>query len=215
MKQLLYKEMKLTASKLTYIFILCTLMTFIPGYPILMGAFFVCFGIFQTVQFAREDNDILFSVLLPVRKKDIVNGKYMFAVVIQASAFLLTAVFTVLRMTVLSGSAAYEKNVMMSANLVFLGFVLLIYALFNTVFLGGFFRTAYYFGKPFVLFIILTMIVISAGEALHHIPGLGSVNDVKPTAAHAIFLCVCALIYAAATILSCNASRRRFEMIDI
>ena len=32
-------------------------MAFIPAYPILVGAFFVCFGIFRFFQSGRENND--------------------------------------------------------------------------------------------------------------------------------------------------------------
>ncbi|MBQ7500667.1 MAG: ABC-2 transporter permease [Clostridia bacterium] len=215
MKKLLKKEMSLSASLLTYLFILFTLMTFIPGYPILMSAFFVCFGIFQSVQFSREDNDILFSVLLPVRKRDIVTGKYLFAAVIQMIAFAAVAAFTALRMTVMSGFRPYTTNALMNANLAYLGFFLIICALFNTVFLGGFFRTAYYFGKPFVLFIVVTMIAIFIAEAMHHVPGLERIDSTKPNLIQLIILCAGVLIYAAATVLSCRTSQKRFEKIDL
>ena len=215
MKKLLKKEMSLSASLLSYLFIAFTLMTFIPGYPILMSAFFVCFGIFQSVQFSREDNDILFSVLLPVRKRDIVAGKYTFAVVIQMIAFAAVFVFTVLRMTVMSGAEAYTTNALMNANLAFLGFFLMVCALFNTVFLGGFFRTAYYFGKPFVFFLITALILIAIAEALHHIPGFEQIDASAPNAGQAVILCAGVILYAVGTALSCRISQKRFEKIDL
>lgn len=77
MFNLLRKEMKLSASFISYLFILFGLMFLIPGYPILCSVFFVTLGIFQSYQNARETNDILFSVLLPVEKKEVVKGKYL------------------------------------------------------------------------------------------------------------------------------------------
>lgn len=68
MKNLLTKELRLTATILSYLFILFAVMTLIPGYPILVGAFFICLGIFYSFQLGRENNDILFTVLLPVKK---------------------------------------------------------------------------------------------------------------------------------------------------
>lgn len=44
MKQLLRKEFRLATPVITWLFIGFALMTFIPGYPILCGAFFVCLG---------------------------------------------------------------------------------------------------------------------------------------------------------------------------
>ena len=73
MRNVLRKEMRLSASVLSYLFILFGLMFFLPGYPVLCGAFFVTLGIFQSFQTAREANDIVFSALLPIAKRDIVK----------------------------------------------------------------------------------------------------------------------------------------------
>ena len=60
MRNILLKEMKLSASILSYLFIAFGLMFFIPGYPILCGVFFVTLGIFQSFQNAREANDLVY-----------------------------------------------------------------------------------------------------------------------------------------------------------
>ena len=88
MKNLLFKELHLSTPLLTFLFLAFSLMTFIPGYPILMGVFFVCFGIFQSYQFGREDNDILYTVLLPIKKSDAVGAKFASAAVLQMVSFL-------------------------------------------------------------------------------------------------------------------------------
>lgn len=46
MKYILKKEMTVSASLLSYLFILFGFMFFVPGYPILCGVFFVTLGIF-------------------------------------------------------------------------------------------------------------------------------------------------------------------------
>ncbi|HOE78352.1 MAG TPA: ABC-2 transporter permease, partial [Bacilli bacterium] len=48
MGNLVRKELKLSANVLSYYFIAFGLMTFIPGYPILVGVFLSCLGIFQS-----------------------------------------------------------------------------------------------------------------------------------------------------------------------
>ena len=144
MKNLLYKEFTLSASSLSFFFIAFALMTMLPGYPILMGAFFVSFGIFQTFQACRESNDITYCALLPVSKSDIVKGKFIFAVFIEACGFILMTVLTLVRMSVLSEAVVYVNNALLSANFVFLGFALVVFGCFNAVFIRGFFKTAYY-----------------------------------------------------------------------
>ena len=217
MKNLIYKEFTLATPLLTYLFLAFSAMTFIPGYPILCGAFFVCFGIFQSYQTGREDNDILYTVLLPVKKSDTVTAKYLSAVLLQMAAFLLMTLFTILRMLFLSQSPIYTTNALMGANLVFLSFALLIFAAFNVVFIGGFFKTAYHFGKPFILFIIVNFSIIAVAEALHHFPGLSWLNalSIQGAASHLPILLFTALLYAAATITSCKLSQRSFAGINL
>lgn len=118
MIRLLKKEMKLAASPLSYLFIIFGLMAFVPGYPILVSAFFLCLGLFQSFQAAREANDITYTALLPVAKADVVRAKYLFCGFVQLCYFALTAAVTLIRMTVLSEAAVYRSNPLMNANLV-------------------------------------------------------------------------------------------------
>ena len=217
MKNLIKKEFRLATLLLTFLFLGFGLMAFIPGYPILCGAFFVCLGIFQSYQMGREDHDVLYSVLLPVKKTDVVKAKYAAAVILQLVAFAICAVCTVIRMVLLSDAKVYTANALMGANLVFLAFVLLIFAAFNVIFIGGFFKTAYGVGKPFVIFIVVNFMIIGIGETLHHLPGLGWMNalDFSYPGRQVTILLVGALVYAAATAAACKASQKRFERIDL
>ena len=98
MRKLLYKEMKLTANPLSYWFITFSAMTMIPRYPILVGSFFICLGIFYTYQQVRECDDITYTVMLPVRKQDVVTSKYLFVLSIECIAFILCLFLTIIRM---------------------------------------------------------------------------------------------------------------------
>lgn len=217
MKNLLCKELRLATPLLTFLFLGFTAMTFIPGYPILCGAFFVCFGIFQSYQNGRTDNDILYTVLLPVKKSHVVKAKYAAAVTVELTAFCLFAVFTCVRMLWLSDSGVYKTNVLMGANPVFLAFVLLIFTAFNVVFIGGFFKTAYNFGKPFIAFLVMSFLLIGLGETLHHLPGLGWLNELGLDHAgrQLPVLLAAVMIYAVATAASCRTAQNRFEKIDL
>ena len=217
MKNLLTKELRLTATILSYLFILFVVMTLIPGYPILVGAFFICLGIFYSFQLGRENNDILFTVLLPVEKSDAVRAKYLFTVFIQTAGFVLAFILTIIRMTALSAAPVYTTNPMMNANPAYLGWMLIVFTLFNTVFLGGFFKTAFNFGKPFVLFCIISFIWIAIVETLHHIPELMWLNDTDALTdgRHWLILIVCLVIYVLVTWLSCKKSIKRFDEVDL
>jgi hypothetical protein len=217
MRNLLRKEMRLSASVLSYLFILFGFMFLLPGYPVLCGAFFVSLGLFQSFQTAREANDIVFSALLPVAKKDVVRGKYLFVCLIEACAFILMAISVILRMTVFCGSVVYRSNALMNANLFALGLACVIFGLFNRIFVGGFFQTAYKFGRPFVSFIIVCFFVIFMGEALHHVPGLEMLNafGTDEIALQLILLAAGILVFLLMTTFSCRRACKQFEKIDL
>lgn len=217
MTNLLKKEMKLSAHILSYLFIAFGVMFFLPGYPVLCGPFFVCLGIFQSFQTIRENNDIVFSALLPVSKKDVVKAKFQFVCFIELCGIAVMLIATIIRMTLLAGSAVYRSNPLMNANLFALGMAFVIFGAFNLVFLHGFFKTAYKFGKPFVMFIIVNFVIIFIAEALHYIPGLTAVNafGFDYMGLQAGLLVVGIVIYVLLTAMGYKRSCEDFEKIDL
>ena len=192
-------------------------MTMLPGYPILCSVFFINLGIFQSFQSAREANDIVFSALLPVAKRDVVRGKYQFSVMIELCGFALMAVLTLVRMTALSDAAVYRQNALMNANPFFLGCALVIFGVFNLIFLGGFFRTAYSLGKPFITYIVMNFLLIGIAEALHHFPGMEALNafGFDHIGLQLLTLLAGAMLYILLTVMSYNKACENFERIDL
>ena len=132
-------------------------------------------------------------------------------------SFTVSAVVTAIRMTVLRDAEVYVQNVMLSANLTFLAFVLVIYTLFNVIFIGGFFKTAYYYGKVFVIFAVSSMIVVGIAETLHHIPGLEFLTATSGDGVvKQIFIFAAGIIiYVTGTLASMNVSIKRFDKLDL
>ena len=217
MRNILLKECRLSASPLSFLFIPFGLMFFLPGYPVLCGVFFVTLGIFQSYQNAREANDMVFSALLPISKRDVVKGKYLFTCAVELCAMLLMAAAAVVRMTVLADSPVYRSNALMNANLFALGMAFVGFGLFNLIFVGGFFKTAYKFAGPFVGYIIAVFLMICIAETLHHVPGLAFLNafGTEHFAVQLLLLGIGAAFYLAVTVLSCKKACKRFEKIDL
>ena len=217
MSNIMLKEIKLSASPLAFIFIAFGLMFFIPGYPILCGAFFVTLGLFHSFQAAREANDIVFSALLPIAKKDVVKGKYLFVCSIEACALALMLIATVIRMTALADAPVYRTNALMTANPFALGTALFIFGLFNWIFVGGFFKTAYKQGRPFVIYIIVTFLTIFVAEALHHFSGLEKLNafGTEHFGLQIILLAAGILAFVLITLFSYRKACYNFERTDL
>jgi len=217
MRNILVKEIRLSASILSFCFIAFGLMFFLPGYPILCGVFFVTLGIYQSFLNSREANDILFSALLPIAKKDVVKGKYIFVIFIEALSLILMAIVVVLRMTILADSAVYLSIVMMNANLFSLGAAFYMFGMFNLIFVAGFFKTGYNLGKPFIIHIIVAFINIGIFEALHHFPGLYWINSFgfDYIARQIVLLIIGITLFIILTAIGIKLSVNRFEKIDL
>ena len=120
-------------------------------------------------------------------------------------------------MTILTDVIAYTNNALMAANLVYLGFVLIIFGCFNLIFVGGFFKTAYKFGKPFVCFIVVAFLIVGIGETLFHIPGLEALGafGFEHLGTQLGALCLGIILYIALTFVSMTKAARDFGTIDL
>lgn len=217
MRNILRKEIHLSALTIVYFFVLFGLMFLLPGYPILCGAFFLTLGLYQNFKYARECNDLVFSTLLPIAKKDVIKGKFAFSCIIEMSCFALMMVSTIVRMTFLSDSLVYRENALMNANLFALGMALVLFGIFNLVFIGYFFKTGYKTGRPFITYILICFLVIGISETLHHFPVLEALNafGFDYFGLQLILLIVGVICYMVLTIISYRKSCWRFERIDL
>ena len=216
MKQLLKKEFTFTALPLCYLFLLFSGMTMIPGYPIAMDSFFLCLALFQSMQSRREQNDLSYTLLLPVSKKQVVRANYLFCIGLQMLFFLLCAILTVIRMQFLSLAAVYTENAMMNANPAYLANILLVFLAFNIFVPGLYWKTGYGLGKPFVLFSVAALLIVTAGEILHHLPGLEGLN--APTGQGMLqipVLLLCAAAYALGSWRAAERAAQNFETVDL
>ena len=217
MRNIMLKEMKLSASVIAYLFILFGLMFFLPGYPVLCGAFFSTLGLYKSFEFAREANDTVFSALLPIAKKDVVKGKYGFVCLIEFGTLFLMIVAVVIRMTVLKEAVVYRSNALMNANGFALGAAFFIFGLFNWIFVGGFFKTAHKLGRPFLVYMVAGFLSIGVFETLHHIPGLEVLNafGTDRITIQAISLAAGIAAWFLMTVLSYRRACTHFEMVDL
>ncbi len=214
MKALLYKEARL-ASLLTYFFLLFSLTVLIPNYPSLLGAFFICFGLFHTFQKGRENGEPLFTALMPIRKSDVVRSRFLFAALIRFCGLLLTLLFSLLRAHFLKDVPVYAQEQLLKPGFVLLSWMLLIYAAFDRVFMSQFYRTGRKLGVPFLLFSMVSVVMIFVSEILPHIPGMEWMNDGFSGGKPLYMFLISCIIYGIVSFCSCRLSCRRFEKAEI
>ena len=72
---LLYKEFRLALHPNLIVFTLMGPLILIPGYPYTMVFLFSLIGNFINLMYTRENNDIYYSALLPLKRSEVVLGK--------------------------------------------------------------------------------------------------------------------------------------------
>lgn len=78
MKTLLYKQLRLVCQPMTLVFCLFGVMLLIPAYPYTVMWFYVMLGLFFSFLNGREQKDVYYSALLPIRKRDTVKANCLF-----------------------------------------------------------------------------------------------------------------------------------------
>ena len=210
---LLNKELRLAAHPNLFIFTFLGVLVIVPAYPYCMVFMFGCMAPFITFMYGRETNDIYYTALLPVKKSDVVKAKCLLLAVMQTAQLLISLPFAVLRVYILpDGNPAGIE-----ANAAYYGFGLMIYAVFNLIFLTVFFKTAYKAGKAFLFAVIPAALMAVSAEVIVHFPQFSWLDSTEPAALlrQLPLLGAGLIIYAAAMTAAYRISSKRFSKVDL
>lgn len=163
----------------------------------------------------REQNDIYFSVLLPVKKRDVVKSRYITVIIIEIVQILIAIPVGILRYAIIpeNNQAGIE------ANVAFYGLVLIMYALFNIIFLNRFYKAPDKIGGPFLLASVVQFLYIGVAEAL--VLALTPLKEYLDTIDSNMMIKQLPIllggiaIYVLITFISYRSSKKSFEKIDL
>ena len=173
------KDLRLAAHPMMYVFALFGVMLIIPNYPYTVVFFYGLLGIFFTFLNGRENKDVYYCAVLPVTKRDQVRARAWLVVAVELAELVIAIPFAFL-------SARINPNgtnlAGIDANVALFGCVLLIYGVFNVVFLPVFYKTAIRAGRAFLLAVIPMTVLMVLVEALSHFPVVGPYLDATDAA---------------------------------
>ena len=214
MKAILYKQFHLVCHPMTLVFLLFGVMLLIPSYPYTVIFFYVMLGLFFSFVNGREQKDIYYSALLPIRKRDTVKASVVFVLVIELASLLIAIPFALLSVSVnpLGGNA-----VGMEPNAFLFAAALVLYALFNGIFLPEFYKTAYKVGVSFLKAVIPAAFVMLSLELTVHVPSLVWLEDCTPAGQLRLLpLVLCAaVIYGVGLWLTYQKAAKNYEKVDL
>lgn len=226
MKALLYKELKLAMHPICYVFIFVfPFMILIPNYPIAISFIYVltCYPIlFLGANKGQQSNDLLYSVLLPIRKKDIVLARILMVCIMQfvsaAVSSLLYPLSLLVRQSMLSGGATPSASgIGLDGYLSLLGIVFIGYAISDLIFFPIYYKK----GKSIVMSTLLTIfgfIVYIAifTIALVYIPGMEWYTNLVTGEMwiQSIIFAASLLVYVLLHFLVYRISSKRLDLVD-
>ena len=166
MKALLYKEFKLAMHPICYVFVaLFPFLVLIPSYPVAIGFIYIlsCYPIlFLGANKGQQSNDLLYSTLLPIRKKDIVLARIITVAIMQfAYIAIMSALIPVGLMIQNSLPESVTPGLNLNGFVSILGIALIGFSLADLIYFSIYYKN----GKSIVmstLFTILGFIVYLA-----------------------------------------------------
>lgn len=215
MSNLLYKEFRLAIHPLFFLILLSSALLLIPQWVYFVAMMYLFFiAIPNIFTDAKAKNDIGFTVMLPIRKRDVVKARVLSITILELLQIGLAAVFVTINM------ALYPNgNFMIDANIAYLGCVFVMYGIFNAVFFPMFYKNAYKIGWPLLAALTASILfataietlVLSMPAAAHILDGISGEALLRqlPVIAAGIVL------FALLTVLAYKKSAKNFEKVDL
>ena len=213
MMTLLYKEMRLAAHPTSIVFAFLGCLVLVPSYPYSVVFMFGCLAPYITFLNARETNDVWYTAVLPITKRESVLGKCLLVVSFQLFQLLVSVPFAILR----DAMNMANNPVGLDATIAWYGFGLFLYAVFDLLFLTAFYKSGYKAGKAFILAVLPMVFLMVAIEAAAHIPALVWMDSRQPEhlRMQLPILLVGIVSYGALVPLAYRISVKRFEKVDL
>ena len=214
LKNLIHKELHLNMRWPNFLFAALALLLLVPAWPFAIAFMFIYIPMMIVPQTDRANADLLFAALLPVRKRDIVVARAVSLVGMEAAFVAVGVLAALIRYRLYDA----DNPAGMNPNVAFFGLVLVMYAVFNAVFLPGSYKAAYRMLWPILggsVIAVAVGLVLTTLPAV--VPALAGLNDrgLGHLPAQAAVLGVGAGVYAVTTVFACRRAAASFEGVDL
>lgn len=212
-KNLIKKEFLLTAHPMTFVFTFFGAMLIIPSYVYYVAFFYVTLGIFFAFMNGRENRDTYFNAILPVSKKDIVRSKVAFVWIIESVSVVFAVPFAILSQRINPNGSNLAG---IEANVAFFGLSLIMFTLFNAVFLNEYFKTAYKVGKAYLIASAVLAVFVGLAETADHMPVIGDyLEGAHGQLVQLPLLFVGIAVFAVSFFVINKQCAKKFEKVDL
>lgn len=212
MKNMLYKEFRLTIHPLFYLSFLFGALLLIPQWPYLIALMYFLFTVVPNIfSTAKAQGDIDFSASLPVRRGDIVRSRILSIVIMEVLQVIVAAIFGAINI------ALYPQgNFIMDTNAAFFGIAFVMYGVHNIVLFPMFYKTAFKIGMPTIAAVAVSVLFAGVVEvAVQIVPVLKVLDGALNTWVHYATLLGGIVVFVLLSLLAAKISVKRFERVNI
>lgn len=217
MYNLLLKELKLGVNPFFYVMPFLTgALMLVPGWLYFVVFLYFCFLTIPNM-FAgyKTQNDLLFSIMMPVTKKDIVKAKVAVIVILELLHIIAAVIYGVFHTWLYPNFIYFFYG----PTIGFWGLSFIMLGVFNIIFISMYYKTAYKYGAATIAGITGAMIFASGAEWLGiknpYIFNLFKGSGADNNAIHLIFLIVGILVFAIFTFIAYQIAIKRFEKVEL
>ncbi|OBZ13238.1 MULTISPECIES: ABC-2 transporter permease [Bacillales] len=217
MYNLLMKELKLGVSPFFYVMPFLTgALMLIPGWLYFLVLLYFCFITIPNM-FAgyKTQNDLIFTGMLPVTKKDIVKAKISVIVILELMHIVVAMIYGMISIRLYPNMIYY----FFKPSLGFWGLCFVMIAIFNIIFISMYYKTAYKYGAAAIASITAAMLFAGGAEWLgiqnSFVYDLFKGAGTDHLATQLSILIAGILIFAIFTIIAYHIAIKRFEKVEI
>ncbi|MBJ6359728.1 ABC-2 transporter permease [Paenibacillus sp. GCM10012307] len=217
MVNLVMKELKLGVSPFFYVLPFLTgALMLIPGWLYFLVTLYFCFITIPNM-FAgyKTQNDLIFTSMMPVTKRDIVKARISVIVILELMHIVVAMLYGIISLRLYPNLIYY----FFKPSWGFWGLSFIMLALFNLVFISMYYKTAYKYGAATVIAITVAMLFAGGAE------WLGIQNSVVfdifkgaesgNLALHLPILIIGIAIFALLTIIAYYIAIKRFQKVEL
>src|SRR4030095_11070750 len=164
MYNLLMKELKLGVSPFFYVLPFLTgALMLIPGWLYFLVILYFCFLTLPNM-FAgyKTQNDLIFTSMLPVTKKDIVKAKVSVIVILEFMHIVIAIIYGIISIRLYPHLTYF----FFAPSVGFWGLCFVMIALFNIIFISMYYKTAFKYGAATIASITAAMLFAGGAEWL-------------------------------------------------
>ncbi|MGE7884740.1 ABC-2 transporter permease [Bacillus sp. NPDC094077] len=217
MYNLIMKELKLGLNPTFFVLpVLMGALMLIPGWLYFIVILYFCW-ITIPIMFAgyRTQNDLIFTAMMPVTRKDIVKAKVFVIVILELLHIVSAMIFGMLNIHLYSNQTYY----FFAPHMGFWGLCFVMLAIFNIILISMYYKTAYKYGGA--TFASITAAMVFAGGAQWIGIQNSFVSDIfngsgADNMALQIFILIAGIvIFAAFTLIAYRIAYKRFLQVEI